>query len=349
MTKHSESEDDVVVSMDAVRAKRRGRRAATGVDDIVDALLGSDPVRKPKRTRTKRAKPATADDIVDSMLGGELEGKQRKKHKQHADTSDDQLEQAQQPDSDDDVADLYAWENIAEEEPPAATATSPDEKEQPADNLPTMSKPVRVLPAAKLEAAGRYVALDCEMVGCGPKGSRSQLARVSLVNYHGHVLLDAFVRPAEPVTDYRTWVSGIRKDDLKNGRPFADVQREVAELLTDRVLVGHALKNDLAALMLTHPPLEVRDTARYPGFRVKKGSAPALRVLAQTQLNLTIQQGEHSSVVDAKTCMLLYRKVKVEWEKLVAPRRYKAQVVKAKTKERFAKLRQEIKEQQQQR
>lgn len=55
------------------------------------------------------------------------------------------------------------------------------------------------------------------MVGVGPEGSESTLARVSIVNYHGAVMLDLFVRPREKVTDYRTWVSGVREEDLRNG------------------------------------------------------------------------------------------------------------------------------------
>ena len=55
------------------------------------------------------------------------------------------------------------------------------------------------------------------MVGVGPEGIESTLARVSIVNYHGSIILDEFVRPREKVTDYRTWVSGVREEDLKNG------------------------------------------------------------------------------------------------------------------------------------
>ena len=55
------------------------------------------------------------------------------------------------------------------------------------------------------------VAIDCEMVGLGYLGSESALARVSIVNYHGHILLDSFVAPRERVSDCRTWVSGVRE------------------------------------------------------------------------------------------------------------------------------------------
>ncbi|KAJ2745364.1 3'-5' exonuclease, partial [Coemansia sp. BCRC 34301] len=54
----------------------------------------------------------------------------------------------------------------------------------------------------KREAIGKYLAIDCEMVGAGYKGSRSMLARVSIVNYYGHVVFDTYVQPLEPVTDY---------------------------------------------------------------------------------------------------------------------------------------------------
>ncbi len=64
---------------------------------------------------------------------------------------------------------------------------------------------------------GKYLAVDCEMVGVGLDGAESALARVSLVNFHGVVLMDEFVRPRERVVDYRTQFSGIRPADMVNG------------------------------------------------------------------------------------------------------------------------------------
>ena len=64
---------------------------------------------------------------------------------------------------------------------------------------------------------GPYIALDCEMVGVGPMGAESTLARVSVVNYFGAVLLDEFVRQKERVTDWRTQWSGVRAKDMING------------------------------------------------------------------------------------------------------------------------------------
>ena len=64
---------------------------------------------------------------------------------------------------------------------------------------------------------GKYLALDCEMVGVGIDGSESSLARVSIVNFYGAVLIDEFVRQREHVVDYRTQFSGVRERDLIKG------------------------------------------------------------------------------------------------------------------------------------
>lgn len=51
------------------------------------------------------------------------------------------------------------------------------------------------------------VALDCEMVGGGKDGSESLCARICVVDEKGSVLLHTFVRPNQPVTDYRQVVT----------------------------------------------------------------------------------------------------------------------------------------------
>jgi RNA exonuclease 4 len=65
-----------------------------------------------------------------------------------------------------------------------------------------------------LFSPGKYLALDCEMVGVGIDGNESSLARVSIVNYTGAIILDVFVRQREKVVDYRTQWSGVRGTDL---------------------------------------------------------------------------------------------------------------------------------------
>ncbi|KAL1941387.1 hypothetical protein VTO73DRAFT_7204 [Trametes versicolor] len=167
---------------------------------------------------------------------------------------------------------------------------------------------------------GKYVAVDCEMVGVGLDGSESALARVSLVNFHGVVLMDEFVRPRERVVDYRTQFSGIRPADMVNAKPFEEVQKTVADLLKDRILVGHAVHNDLKALLLSHPRPQTRDTQLlYHKHGLVRGRRPALRNLVQQELGIAIQAGEHSSVTDARATMALFRLHRRQWEKDVRP------------------------------
>ena len=61
---------------------------------------------------------------------------------------------------------------------------SADRKDSKAD-----VKPHKVGSAA---GSHRVVAMDCEMVGVGPDGERSALARVSIIDYHGTVLYDKY-------------------------------------------------------------------------------------------------------------------------------------------------------------
>ncbi len=56
------------------------------------------------------------------------------------------------------------------------------------------------------------------MVGGGEKGRISMLARCSVVDHCGNVILDKYVAPTTQVTDYRTRWSGIRAYNLIGGK-----------------------------------------------------------------------------------------------------------------------------------
>ncbi|GAV64026.1 RNase_T domain-containing protein [Cephalotus follicularis] len=159
------------------------------------------------------------------------------------------------------------------------------------------------------------IGMDCEMVGVG-QGSKSALGRVSLVNKWGNVVYDEFVRPVERVVDFRTHISGIRLRDLRKAKDFCAVQKKVAELIKGRILVGHALRNDLKALLLTHPKKDLRDTSEYQPF-LKERHRKALRHLAMEFLGVDIQNGEHCPIEDARAAMLLYQKNNRDWEKSI--------------------------------
>ncbi|KAI9045056.1 putative 3'-5' exonuclease [Aspergillus affinis] len=169
-------------------------------------------------------------------------------------------------------------------------------------------------PTAEL---GKFVAMDCEMVGVGPNPDNdSALARVSIVNFNGDQVYDSYVRPKEMVTDWRTHVSGITPKNMVEARSLEQVQKDVTSILDGRILVGHALSNDFYALLLSHPKRDVRDTSKHPPYRkLAGGGSPRLKMLASEYLGLDIQKGAHSSVEDARATMMLYRRDKDAFER----------------------------------
>ncbi|GLD92115.1 hypothetical protein PINS_up000648 [Pythium insidiosum] len=166
----------------------------------------------------------------------------------------------------------------------------------------------------------KIIAMDCEMVGVGLSGRQSVLARCSIVDYDGNVLYDKTVRPVEKVTDFRTHVSGIRARTLKNAIPFQQCLKEVGKLFKDKIIVGHALKNDFKALMFTPPKHLIRDTAKYRPYMRRKMNGTklypkSLKALAEEVLQKEIQTGEHDSVEDARAALELYKREQYAWEK----------------------------------
>ena len=165
-----------------------------------------------------------------------------------------------------------------------------------------------------------YVACDCEMVGVGAQ-DKSELARVSLTDWSGKTIYDKFVKPRGKVTNYRTWVSGIRKRDLIDAMPFNRAQKEVKDLLRDKILVGHALDNDMKSLEMSHPEHMIRDTARYPPL-LKRNAATGKRQPRKLKdlsekIGNVIQTGSHSSVEDAVATMRVYQHYKEDWDRWI--------------------------------
>ncbi|KLT40162.1 ribonuclease H-like protein [Cutaneotrichosporon oleaginosum] len=167
----------------------------------------------------------------------------------------------------------------------------------------------------------RYVALDCEMVQCR---SQLALARIAVVDYTGAEVYHSFVfvHP-EDVTNYHTDITGITKSDLHGAPSFEIVQACVRELLADKIVVGHALFNDLAILQHRHVYEEMRDTALYYPLRERcnvhhEGQYPALRRVALEVLGRKIQCGSHCPLEDARATMDIFLSVREEYEAALA-------------------------------
>lgn len=89
------------------------------------------------------------------------------------------------------------------------------------------------------------------MVMCEKK---LHLGRVSVVNEMGEVVLDKYVKVAEPVTNYQTHITGITAGHLAIGEELDSVSDELYEILSDHITVGHSLKNDIRVMFPDRPP-----------------------------------------------------------------------------------------------
>ncbi|KAM9470857.1 interferon-stimulated gene 20 kDa protein [Clarias gariepinus] len=168
------------------------------------------------------------------------------------------------------------------------------------------------------------LSMDCEMVGTGPNGQFSELARCSLINYSGTVVYDKYVLPLRPVTDYRTRWSGIKEEHLRKALPYEEARNEILQIIKGKIIIGHSLCHDFAVLGISIPDHMVRDTSSSHLLQQLYGPTSgrmSLKKLARSLLNRKIQVGNtgHCSVEDALAALDLYKLVEEEWEKIFQP------------------------------
>ena len=149
------------------------------------------------------------------------------------------------------------------------------------------------------------IALDCEMV---ETIFGLEIARVSVVDMEGSLLLDTTVLPTHEVTNYLTEFSGITKEILDETKTtLEEVRSKLLEqfIFKDTVLVGHGLENDLQKLHIAHR--KVVDTALLYGRL--SGGKYKLRELTRHFLHRDIQIAGHShdSTEDAIACLDLVK------------------------------------------
>jgi RNA exonuclease 1 len=160
------------------------------------------------------------------------------------------------------------------------------------------------------------VALDCELVYTTAGMS---LARLTVVDDRGDVVLDEFVRPHGVVLDYNTKFSGVKHEDIEGGGKnkkepavldLQAVRQALGAFISEQtIIVGHGLENDLKALRIVHDRV-IDTTAVFP-HHVGLPIRHALRNLAKEHLKIFIQDGDatvgHDSKTDAVTALELVR------------------------------------------
>ncbi|KAF8321547.1 hypothetical protein DL93DRAFT_2034817, partial [Clavulina sp. PMI_390] len=113
----------------------------------------------------------------------------------------------------------------------------------------------------------QFVALSTQCVGIGANGTVPMVARVSLVDFRGQIILDTYIRPTNPVFSYRTTQTGIEPHHLENAPPFEQVKAIVEASIRGKTVVGHTLWEDFEVMGLRHPAYDTRDTALYLPYR----------------------------------------------------------------------------------
>uniref|UniRef100_A0A8C2EZP6 Interferon stimulated exonuclease gene 20-like 2 n=1 Tax=Cyprinus carpio TaxID=7962 RepID=A0A8C2EZP6_CYPCA len=136
----------------------------------------------------------------------------------------------------------------------------------------------------------KYIALDCEMVGTGPKGC--------------DLIYDKYIKPINPLGRF-----------CKSTKHYYTFCSKIVKIITGKVVVGHAIHNDFKVLKYFHPACQTRDTAQIPLLNQKAGlpvnEMVSLKRLTKAIFKKDIQTGKggHSSVEDAKATMELFKVV----------------------------------------
>lgn len=160
----------------------------------------------------------------------------------------------------------------------------------------------------------KVIGIDCEM--CDTEDGL-EVTRVSIIAPDDSkgcgkytTIIDAYIKPYKPITDYREQFSGINQSILEpvNIR-LEQIQVLLLSLTTqDTVFIGHSLENDLRALRICHDRC-IDTSVLYPhprGFPYRQ----KLKHLTQSYLNRKIQHKSsgHDSLEDARCTMDLVLK-----------------------------------------
>jgi RNA exonuclease 4 len=153
------------------------------------------------------------------------------------------------------------------------------------------------------------LAIDCEMVLMD--SGDSEIARVSILNYNGHVIFDDYFRPDGRIKDFLTQFSGVDKWKIRNKKSYPDREDEIKKILNGHKIVGHTLYKDFQCLGIEYDEDIAIDISKFSKFK-ENGMTRALRKLTKDFVGIDIQMGHHSSIEDARAALLLFRKFENE-------------------------------------
>ena len=144
----------------------------------------------------------------------------------------------------------------------------------------------------------KYVAIDCEF---DQGKARNIPCKVSIVNYDGEIILDTLVDNKDIRVRSHVEIHGISDDMLLEAPSFAAVKAHVLSLCRDCTFIGHSVKQDLKVMEIAG--VNYIDTA----LAIDSKQPKKLKEVAKQRLNASIQEGTHSSIVDARTALAIFR------------------------------------------
>ena len=84
------------------------------------------------------------------------------------------------------------------------------------------------------------------MVRCQNK---QVICRLSIVNFEGHVIFDELIKPEEKVDDYISYITGINQETLHDKKPYSFFQKQILDIIKDRIIIGHSIINDFKVII----------------------------------------------------------------------------------------------------
>ncbi|KAF9785984.1 hypothetical protein BJ322DRAFT_1004452, partial [Thelephora terrestris] len=144
--------------------------------------------------------------------------------------------------------------------------------------------------------------------------------RISVIDWQGRTLIDTFVHPTQPVTDYRASETGLRPHHLQAAPKIEEVRKSVKQLLRGKAVVGYKLWELFLFLGISHPAIDTRDVASFVPFRKNLGYKPSqmvpLKVLVNKLMGRDIGYGYEHPLEIARACLDLFRSQTL-WEDLI--------------------------------
>lgn len=127
---------------------------------------------------------------------------------------------------------------------------------------------------------------------------------MTIVNEHGQIVLDTLIsqNEAPPLKHRQDSIHGITRLMIKDAPTLNEVHQHILDIIRDQqvIFIGHSAKTDLKVMRMDE--CEYVDTQ--PDHA--SGEPRALKDQGAIKLNVRIQEGTHSSIVDARVSLGLF-------------------------------------------